>query len=183
MALDAMWDDMAYKGYNTIEDVKARLAATIWPQKLAAIVVYTPPHSDTESEGVKRGRKKGPMSPEAKALMVAKRAATLAAKVAKASLEKVAAERGVEPEALHAALNLPVLTATAPKAVKAVKVKAEKPAKLTKEERSAAAKARYQALSEEAKAAIRDRMVTARAANKAKKAEILKARANANEED
>jgi hypothetical protein len=48
---------------------------------------------------------------------------------------------------------------------------------------SAAAKARYAALSEEGKAAIRERLVTARAANKEKKAEILKARAEANEED
>jgi hypothetical protein len=167
LALDAMWDDMAYKGYNTIEDVKARLAATIWPQKLAAIVVYTPPHSDTESEGVKRGRKKGPMSPEAKAKMVAKRNATVLAKskAADAAPAVVVVAPAPEPEA------------------KPLKVKAEKPAKLTKEERSAAAKARYQALSEEAKAAIRDRMVTARAANKAAKATILKARANASEED
>jgi hypothetical protein len=158
LALDAMWDDMAAK-YNTIEDVKARLVATIWPQQLAAIVVFMPPQSDSESEGVKRGRKKGPMTAEAKAAMVAKRAATIAAKVAGTVVPK------------------------AEKPAKVVKPKAEPKAKLTKEERSSAAKARYQALSEEAKAAIRERMVTVRAANKAKKAEIVEARANANEED
>jgi len=165
MALDAMWDDMAYKGYNTIEDVKARLAATIWPQQVAAIVVHAPPHSDTESEGAKRGRKKGPMSPEAKAKMVAKRNATVLAKskAADAAPAVVVVAPAPEPEA------------------KPLKVKAEK-VKMTKEERSAAAKARYQALSEEAKAAIRDRMVTARAANKAAKASILEARENANED-
>ena len=174
-AMDAIWADLEAR-YNTIEDVKARLFLELWgaPAEMPASVydVLTvhagdsgAPPAETESEGTKRGRKKGPMSEEAKAKMVAKRAATIAAKkVAAAPAEVVVVP---EPEA------------------KPLKIKAPKEAKvkMSKEERSAAAKARYAALSDEGKAAIRERLVNAKAAAKAAKAEILKARAEANEED
>jgi hypothetical protein len=175
-AMDAIWADLEAR-YNTIEDVKARLTLELWgaPAEMPASVhdVLTvhagdsgAPPSETESEGTKRGRKKGPMTEEAKAKMVAKRAATIAAKAAASAPAVVVVAPAPEPEA---------------KPLK-IKVPKETKVKLSKEERSAAAKARYAALSEEGKAAIRERLVAARTANKEKKAEILKARAEANEE-
>ena len=147
-AMDAIWADLEAR-YNTIEDVKARLNLELWGAP--APVAVSEPVSESESEG-KRGRKKGPMSEEAKAKMVAKRAATIAAKAAGAAPAVVAPE----PEA------------------KPLKIKAPKEAKvkLSKEERSAAAKARYAALSDEGKAAIRERLVKAKAAAKAAKAAV-----------
>ena len=177
-AMDAIWADLEAR-YNTIEDVKARLTLELWgapvgaPAEMPASAydVLTSHAGDSGAESdastaSKKGRKPGKMSEEAKAKMVAKRAATIAAKKAAAAPVEVV----VVPE---------------PVAEKPLKIKVPKEAKvkMSKEERSAAAKARYAALSEEGKAAIRERLVTARAANKEKKAEILKARAEANEED
>ena len=155
-AMDAIWSDLEAR-YNTIEDVKARLCLELWPEPVempaSAYDVLTVHAGDSgelpseaESEGTKRGRKKGPMSEEAKSKMVAKRAATLAAKAA-----------GIAPE---------------PKAPKEPKSPKEPKVKLTKEERSAAAKARYAALSDEGKAAIRERLVNAKAAAKAAKTAV-----------
>jgi hypothetical protein len=158
-AMDAIWADMEAR-YNTIEDVKARLAFELWgvpmpPSVPAAAPVAEPmaapvagPVSESESTESKRGRKKGPMTEEAKAKMVAKRAATIAAKAA-----------GVVPPPPS-----PVAAVAAPLRIKAPKVK------MSKEERSEAAKARYAAMPEEAKAAIRERLVKARQAAKEAKA-------------
>ena len=106
--------------------------------------------SDSESTESKKGRKKGPMTEEAKAAMVAKRKATMEAKAA-------ALADAPKPEPKAAA------PADAPKP--------EPKAKLTKEEaskaRSEAAKARYAALSEEEKAANKARLAAGKAAKKA----------------
>lgn len=98
------------------------------------------PDSDTESTESKKGRKKGPMSDEAKAAMVAKRKATMEAK----ANEPKPAEGEAKPE---------------PKA-KLTKEEASKA-------RSEAAKARYAALSEEEKAANKARLAAGKAAKKA----------------
>jgi len=157
-AMDAIWADLEAR-YNTIEDVKARLAFELWgvpmPAPVPAAPAVTPvaaePVSESESTESKRGRKKGAMTEEAKAKMVAKRAATIATK-------KAAAQPEAAPEAPS-----PVVEA-APLRIKAPKVK------MSKDERSAAAKARYAAMTEEAKAAIRERLVKARMAAKEAKA-------------
>ena len=150
-AMDAIWADMEAR-YNTIEDVKARLAFELWgvpmPPSVPAAAPVAEPVSESESTESKRGRKKGPMTEEAKAKMVAKRAATIAAKAA-----------GVVPPPPS-----PVAAVAAPLRIKAPKVK------MSKEERSEAAKARYAAMSEEAKSAIRERLVKARQAAKEAKA-------------
>jgi hypothetical protein len=150
-AMDAIWADLEAR-YNTIEDVKARLAFELWgvpmPPSVPAAAPVAEPVSESESTESKRGRKKGPMTDEAKAKMVAKRAATIAAKAA-----------GVVPPPPS-----PVAAVAAPLRIKAPKVK------MSKDERSAAAKARYAAMSEEAKAAIRERLVKARQAAKEAKA-------------
>lgn len=96
--------------------------------------------SDTESTESKKGRKKGPMSEEAKAAMVAKRKATMEAK----ANEPKPAEGEPKPE---------------PKA-KLTKEEASKA-------RSEAAKARYAALSDEEKAANKARLAAGKAAKKA----------------
>lgn len=98
------------------------------------------PESDSESTESKKGRKKGPMSDEAKAAMVAKRKATMEAK----ANEPKPAEGEAKPE---------------PKA-KLTKEEASKA-------RSDAAKARYAALSEEEKAANKARLAAGKAAKKA----------------
>jgi hypothetical protein len=145
-AMDAIWADMEAR-YNTIEDVKARLAFELWGVPMPPAPVAEPV-SESESTESKRGRKKGPMTEEAKAKMVAKRAATITAKAA-----------GVVPPPPS-----PVAAVAAPLRIKAPKVK------MSKDERSAAAKARYAAMPEEAKAAIRERLVKARQAAKEAKA-------------
>ena len=115
-AMDAIWSDLEAR-YNTIEDVKARLCLELWPEPVAEPEAELPSEAESEkSEGSKRGRKPGAMTPEAKQAMLAKRAATLAAKAA-------GAEPKPKPEP------------------KARKPKAEPKPKLTKEERSEAAKA------------------------------------------
>lgn len=96
-----------------------------------------PADSDTESTESKKGRKKGPMSDEAKAAMVAKRKATMEAKAA--------------------------APADAPKPEPKAKLTKEEAAKA----RSEAAKARYAALSEEEKAANKARLAAGKAAKKA----------------
>ena len=150
-AMDSIWADLEAR-YNTIEDVKARLALELWgvpmPAPVPAAAPVAEPVSESESTESKRGRKKGPMTEEAKAKMVAKRAATIAAKAA-----------GVVPP--------PSSPVAAPLRIKVPK---EAKAKLTNEERSAAAKARYAAMSDEGKAAIRERLVKARQAAKQAKA-------------
>ena len=156
-AMDAIWADLEAR-YNTIEDVKARLAFELWgvpmpPPVPAAAPVAAEPVSESESTDSKRGRKKGAMTEEAKAKMVAKRAATIAAK--KAATEPEAAPKAPSPVAEAAPLH-----------IKAPKVK------MSKDERSAAAKARYAAMTEEAKAAIRERLVKARMAAKEAKAQV-----------
>ena len=162
-AMDAIWADLEAR-YNTIEDVKARLFLELWPEPVempaSAYDVLTSHAGDSgaesdESTASKKGRKPGKMSEEAKAKMVAKRAATIAAK--KAAAAPVVVEVVVVPE---------------PVAEKPLKIKVPKEAKvkMSKEERSAAAKARYAALSDEGKAAIRERLVNAKAAAKAAKA-------------
>jgi hypothetical protein len=95
------------------------------------------PDSDNESTESKKGRKKGPMSDEAKAAMVAKRKATMAAKA-----------------------DAP---ADAPKPEPKAKLTKEEASKA----RSDAAKARYAALSEEEKAANKARLAAGKAAKKA----------------
>jgi histone H1/5 len=95
------------------------------------------PDSDSESTESKKGRKKGPMSDEAKSAMVAKRKATLAAKA-----------------------DAP---ADAPKPEPKAKLTKEEASKA----RSEAAKARYAALSEEEKAANKARLAAGKAAKKA----------------
>jgi hypothetical protein len=155
-AMDAIWADLEAR-YNTIEDVKARLTLELWgaPAPVASPVAEMPSEAESEkSDKPKKGRKAGPMTEEAKAKMVAKRAATIAAKAAAAAPAVVVVAPAPEPEA---------------KPLK-IKVPKETKVKLTKEERSAAAKARYAALSEEGKAAIRERLVNAKAAAKAAKA-------------
>ena len=157
-AMDAIWADLEAR-YNTIEDVKARLTLELWgapaPVAVASPVAEMPSEAESEkSDKPKKGRKAGPMTEEAKAKMVAKRAATIAAKAAAAAPAVVVVAPAPEPEA---------------KPLK-IKVPKETKVKLTKEERSAAAKARYAALSDEGKAAIRERLVNAKAAAKAAKA-------------
>jgi len=97
----------------------------------------TAPDSDSESTESKKGRKKGPMSDEAKAAMVAKRKATMDAKAA--------------------------APADAPKPEPKAKLSKEEASKA----RSEAAKARYAALSEEEKAANKARLAAGKAAKKA----------------
>ena len=157
-AMDAIWADLEAR-YNTIEDVKARLTRELWgvPIPVAAPVAEQPSEAESEkSDKPKKGRKPGKMSEEDKAKMLAKRAATIAAKAAKAAAAPVVVvvAPAPEPEAKPLKIKIP----------KEIKVK------LTKEERSAAAKARYAALSDEGKAAIRERLVNAKAAAKAAKA-------------
>ena len=162
-AMDAIWADLEAR-YNTIEDVKARLFLELWPEPVempaSAYDVLTshagdsgavPSEAESEkSDKPKKGRKPGKMSEEDKAKMLAKRAATIAAKAA-----------GAAPA-----------PAPAPKAEKPLKIKVPKEAKvkLSKEERSAAAKARYAALSEDEKAAKLAKLAEGRAAAKAAKA-------------
>lgn len=147
--LDKVWDDIqSTVGPLTVEEFKAMLAKVLFPQ----------PEEPSDSEGStasKRGRKKGPMSEDAKAAMVAKRKATLAA--------KAQAPKEDKPEE-------PKVAAIAVKMVKPKKEKVEKP-KMSKEDRSAAAKARWEAKSEEEKEAIKANLAAARAAKKAAKAE------------
>jgi hypothetical protein len=185
-AMDAIWADMAAR-YNTIEDVKARLAFELWGVPMppsvpaAAPAPVAEPVSESESTESKRGRKKGPMTEEAKAKMVAKRAATIAAKAAAAAPAVVVvapampseaeveealrqAEEANHADAVKAAAE--ILAAAEPKPV----AKRDPNVKMTKEERSQAAKARYAAMSDEAKAAIRERLVKARQAAKEAKA-------------
>ena len=99
--------------------------------------VAAAPDSDSESTESKKGRKKGPMSDEAKAAMVAKRKATMEAKAA--------------------------APADAPKPEVKTKLTKEEASKA----RSEAAKARYAALSEEEKAANKARLAAGKAAKKA----------------
>ena len=153
-AMDAIWGDLEAK-YNTIEDVKARLVRELWPEPVEmpasvynVLTVHAGDSGAPPSAAPKRGRKSGPMTEEAKQRMLAMRRATLAAKKA----------------------QVPEVPAPAPEA-KPLKIKVPK-AKMAKEERSAAAKARYAALSEEGKAAIRERLVAARAKGKAAKAAV-----------
>jgi electron transfer flavoprotein alpha subunit len=147
--LDKVWDDIqSTVGPLTVEEFKAMLAKVLFPQ---------PEEEKSDSEGStasKRGRKKGPMSDDAKAAMVAKRKATMAAKAQAPKEEK--------PEE-------PKVAAIAVKMVKPKKVN-DKP-KMSKEDRSAAAKARWEAKSEEEKEAIKANLAAARAAKKAAKAE------------
>jgi hypothetical protein len=97
--------------------------------------------SDTESTGSKRGRKKGAMTPEAKAAMVEKRKATLAAKAVPAGAPAPApADAPQEPK---------------------------KSAEDAKKARSEAAKARYAALTPEQKEANQARLAAGKAAKKA----------------
>ena len=93
--------------------------------------------SDSESTESKKGRKKGPMTEEAKAAMVAKRKATMEAKAA--------------------------APADAPAPEPKAKLSKEEASKA----RSEAAKARYAALSEEEKAANKARLAAGKAAKKA----------------
>ena len=181
-AMDAIWSDLEAR-YNTIEDVKARLIRELWgapaPVAVASPVAEQPSEAESEKSEAKRGRKKGPMTEEAKAKMVAKRAATIAAKAAKAAAPAVVVEAPAMPseaeveealrqaeEANHAdavKAAAEILAAAEPKPV----AKRDPKVKMTKEERSQAAKARYAAMSDEAKAAIRERMIKGRQAAKA----------------
>jgi hypothetical protein len=159
-AMDAIWADLEAR-YNTIEDVKARLTRELWgaPAPAAEPAAELPSEAESEkSDKPKKGRKTGPMTEEAKAKMVAKRRATVLAKAkaADAAPAVVVVAPAPEPEA---------------KPLK-IKVPKETKVKLTKEERSAAAKARYASLSDEGKAAIRERLVNAKAAAKAAKAAV-----------
>ena len=176
-AMDAIWADLEAR-YNTIEDVKARLTRELWG--VPAPVAEQPSEAESEkSDKPKKGRKTGKMSEEAKAKMVAKRAATIAAKAAKAAAPAVVVEAPAMPseaeveealrqaeEANHAdavKAAAEILAAAEPKPV----AKRDPKVKMTKEERSQAAKARYAAMSDEAKAAIRERMIKGRQAAKA----------------
>ena len=100
-------------------------------------VSETKADSDSESTESKKGRKKGPMSEEAKAAMVAKRKATMEAKAA--------------------------APADAPKPEPKAKLTKEEASKA----RSEAAKARYAALTDEEKAANKARLAAGKAAKKA----------------
>jgi hypothetical protein len=183
-AMDAIWSDLEAR-YNTIEDVKARLTRELWgapaPVAVASPVAELPSEAESEkSDKPKKGRKTGPMTEEAKAKMVAKRAATIAAKAAKAAAAPAVvvvapvmpseaeveealrqAEEANHADAVKAAAE--ILAAAEPKPV----AKRDPKVKMTKEERSQAAKARYAAMSDEAKAAIRERMIKGRQAAKA----------------
>ena len=173
-AMDAIWADLEAR-YNTIEDVKARLTRELWgaPAPVAEPVAE-------KSDKPKKGRKAGPMSEEAKAKMVAKRAATIAAKkVAVPAPEPVSVVAPVVPsedeveEAIRQAdesnradvikAAAEILAAAEPKPAS----KRDPKVKMTKEERSQAAKARYASMTPEAKAAIRERMIKGRLAAKA----------------
>jgi hypothetical protein len=171
-AMDAIWADLEAR-YNTIEDVKARLTLELWGTP--APVAEMPSEAESEkSDKPKKGRKTGPMTEEAKAKMVAKRKATMAAKaevVAPVAMS-IPSEDEVE-EAIRQAeeanradtikASAEILAAAEPKP----KAKRDPKVKMTKEERSAAAKTRYAAMTDEAKAAIRERMVKGRQAAKA----------------
>lgn len=177
-AMDAIWADLEAR-YNTIGDVKARLNLELWGAP--APVAEQPSEAESEkSDKPKKGRKAGPMTEEAKAKMVAKRKATLAAKAAAAPApEPVAvavpvvpseaeieeairqAEEANRADAIKAAAEF--MAAAEPKPV----AKRDPKVKMTKEERSLAAKARYAAMTPEAKAAIRERMMKGRQAAKA----------------
>ena len=182
-AMDAIWADLEAR-YNTIEDVKARLTRELWgapaPVAVASPVAEQPSEAESEkSDKPKKGRKPGKMSEEDKAKMLAKRAATIAAKAAKAAAPAVVVEAPAMPseaeveealrqaeEANHAdavKAAAEILAAAEPKPV----AKRDPKVKMTKEERSQAAKARYAAMSDEAKAAIRERMIKGRQAAKA----------------
>ena len=184
-AMDAIWADLEAR-YNTIEDVKARLTLELWgapaPVAVASPVAEQPSEAESEkSDKPKKGRKAGPMTEEAKAKMGAKRAATIAAKAAAAAPapEPVAvavpvvpseaeveeairqAEEANRADTIKAAAE--IMAAAEPKPV----AKRDPKVKMTKEERSQAAKARYAAMTPEAKAAIRERMIKGRQAAKA----------------
>jgi len=181
-AMDAIWADLEAR-YNTIEDVKARLTRELWgaPAPVAEPAAELPSEAESEkSDKPKKGRKTGPMTEEAKAKMVAKRKATVLAKAkaaaAAAAVVVVApvmpseaeveealrqAEEANHADAVKAAAE--ILAAAEPKPV----AKRDPKVKMTKEERSQAAKARYAAMSDEAKAAIRERMIKGRQAAKA----------------
>jgi hypothetical protein len=180
-AMDAIWADLEAR-YNTIEDVKARLTRELWgaPAPVAEPVAEQPSEAESEKSEAKRGRKKGPMTEEAKAKMVAKRKATVLAKAkaadaapavvvvapvmpSEAEVEEALrqAEEANHADAVKAAAE--ILAAAEPKPV----AKRDPKVKMTKEERSQAAKARYAAMSDEAKAAIRERMIKGRQAAKA----------------
>ena len=153
-AMDAIWGDLEAK-YNTIEDVKARLVRELWPEPVEmpasvynVLTVHAGDSGAPPSAAPKRGRKAGPMTEEAKQRMLAMRRATLAAKKA----------------------HVVEVPAPAPEA-KPLKIKIPK-AKMAKEERSAAAKARYAALSEDEKAAKLAKLAEGRAAAKAAKATV-----------
>ena len=179
-AMDAIWADLEAR-YNTIEDVKARLFLELWgaPAPVAEPVAEMPSEAESEKSEAKRGRKKGPMTEEAKAKMVAKRKATVLAKAKAAAAPAVVVVAPVMPseaeveealrqaeEANHAdavKAAAEILAAAEPKPV----AKRDPKVKMTKEERSQAAKARYAAMSDEAKAAIRERMIKGRQAAKA----------------
>ena len=176
--MDAIWADLEAR-YNTIEDVKARLNLELWGAP--APVAEQPSEAESEkSDKPKKGRKAGPMSEEAKAKMVAKRAATIAAKkVAVPAPEPVSVVAPVVPsedeveEAIRQAdesnradvikAAAEILAAAEPKPAS----KRDPKVKMTKEERSQAAKARYASMTPEAKAAIRERMIKGRLAAKA----------------
>jgi hypothetical protein len=119
------------------DEFVAALFAELFP---GTEVPETKADSDSESTESKKGRKKGPMSDEAKAAMVAKRKATMEAKANKPK----PAEGEAKPE---------------PKA----KLSKEEASKA----RSEAAKARYAALTEEEKAANKARLAAGKAAKKA----------------
>jgi hypothetical protein len=177
-AMDAIWADLEAR-YNTIEDVKARLTLELWGAP--APVAEQPSEAESEkSDKPKKGRKTGPMTEEAKAKMVAKRKATVLAKAkaadaapavvvvapvmpSEAEVEEALrqAEEANHADAVKAAAE--ILAAAEPKPV----AKRDPKVKMTKEERSQAAKARYAAMSDEAKAAIRERMIKGRQAAKA----------------
>ena len=180
-AMDAIWADLEAR-YNTIEDVKARLTLELWgaPAPVEAPVAEMPSEAESEkSDKPKKGRKTGPMTEEAKAKMVAKRKATVLAKAKAAAAPAVVVVAPVMPseaeveealrqaeEANHAdavKAAAEILAAAEPKPV----AKRDPKVKMTKEERSQAAKARYAAMSDEAKAAIRERMIKGRQAAKA----------------
>ena len=185
-AMDAIWGDLEAR-YNTIEDVKARLTLELWgvPAPVASPVaeplkIKVPKETKVkltkEERSAAAKARYAALSDEDKAKRLAKRAATIAAKSAapavvveapampsEAEVEEALrqAEEANHADAVKAAAE--ILAAAEPKPV----AKRDPKVKMTKEERSQAAKARYAAMSDEAKAAIRERMIKGRQAAKA----------------
>jgi hypothetical protein len=125
---------------DALGDEGDEFVAAVFHELFPGADVHTeakPADSDSESTESKKGRKKGPMTEEAKAAMVAKRKATMEAKAA--------------------------APADAPKPEPKAKLSKEEASKA----RSEAAKARYAALSEEEKAANKARLAAGKAAKKA----------------